>query len=530
MNGTTIGTLAYEAAPSGFGQRLVCSGAGRGNAFGLTNLATGQPFYIQIKVSTSATTSGTPQVFLACTSAFWIGFQANKITMAVNGRTVSFSTSTTFNDGADHWVAFQRYSDNTIGLYVDGVKINTFSNGGANFDLVNLTVGGDANGTGLFTGKLDELTVIYGLVLTTPTYTVPTAPGSDSVANQKLHIRFDGNLNDSNINYSGIVPGTVTIVGRGLTTISAQIGAETGGSGTGYTRVWKYSTDGTTFVNYPGPVTGLSFSGTGLTSGQKYYLRVDGSDSIGNTYSSTVISVTTKVTGERTILFVGDSETQGFGLSSGDSLVDCFKNSLALFGATSRVVTVYNAAVYGSQTSDWLMTAPSGNLPSAISAANAIGAEDAVVMLGTNDSAFSVTKVSYKANQQSIATSLFANIPTLQRVHFNRPPYPNDGRGSTKLQLLSDYNDAIGEIVNGTTLYRGDARLYDEVLNNVNAIAAGTISSAEADLQNDQLHLSKKGAKAAGDLQVYAYAVNTGLISTGGTGSRISSNSMTGGI
>jgi lysophospholipase L1-like esterase len=88
-------------------------------------------------------------------------------------------------------------------------------------------------------------------------------------------------------------------------------------------------------------------------------------------------------------------------------------------------VTVSVQGQSGSVSADWLIGAPSGYLTSAIAAFNADAVTIVNVELGANDSKTTgqVSTATFITTVQAICASLFANVPTLQRVYLQEQSY-----------------------------------------------------------------------------------------------------------
>lgn len=141
-----------------------------------------------------------------------------------------------------------------------------------------------------------------------------------------------------------------------------------------------------------------------------------------------------------------------------------FQRFLAAINANSGGgVTGTNTAVSGTTITNW--AAGQSYCTAAISAANTLGATDALVMLGTNDAKaqFPTNAAVYKTTLQGIVTALFAGVATLQRVWVAGSPYTTERTLWTdrSADLPRQYRAKIAEVVNGTTVRQGAAGLYD---------------------------------------------------------------------
>jgi lysophospholipase L1-like esterase len=148
----------------------------------------------------------------------------------------------------------------------------------------------------------------------------------------------------------------------------------------------------------------------------------------------------------KNIAFLGDSITDGYGGSP--RAADVAISALNTAGQPS----VSSVAGYGGQQSGNLL--PGGALYIS-TVAQFVAAEVTTVsiMLGTNDAIASVSKATYKANMLAIANGLIAD--GFAKVVLNEPIWMSGYE-----TLLLSYQEALDEIVNGTTIVRGDTLAY----------------------------------------------------------------------
>jgi hypothetical protein len=297
-------------------------------------------------------------------------------------------------------------------------------------------------------------------------------------------------------------PGTATLGGVTATTITASATAASGTTGP-YTNQWYAST-----VSGFTPGAGNIIAGaTGLNltwappDHQLYFIACQQTDSqstpqtaITNQLaaSAPLATLPTLYYGNSTatikILAIGDSIFHNVPSDGSETPIQRLVDKLATY-LPNATISATNAAVSGTTTTLWAQ-AGSTYMSAAISAGVSAGSTDAVVMLGTNDSAIggAISAATYAANLQSIASQLFAGISTLQRVWFNNPPYtiPGADAGNWTPQtcdLQRQYGIAIGGIVNGTTLLQGatDSLKYtadhpEETLDEIHPNAVGATS------------------------------------------------------
>ncbi len=138
-----------------------------------------------------------------------------------------------------------------------------------------------------------------------------------------------------------------------------------------------------------------------------------------------------------------------------------------------REYIVSNQAISGKTSADWANDV--GNIMTTAKTAFAsAGVTDISIMLGTNDSktAIATTKSAYKANIQTICTSLNG---LGYRVFLHAPPYLTPGAFGlfdvTSPGLLIQYRDALSETANGTMVILGDNQSFNFFMRFQNQLA-----------------------------------------------------------
>lgn len=168
------------------------------------------------------------------------------------------------------------------------------------------------------------------------------------------------------------------------------------------------------------------------------------------------------------VLYIGDSITAGAGA---DSVLTCaVEMDCAALTSGGYPAQSLNAGVAGSTSSDWLTGGANFNaaVEMATNSSNFGGVKTAKIMLGTNDANNTVatTQANYQTHLSNTITGAFAQISTLERVFLDFPPYvvPGSSGGqfdASSLVLLQNYQTAIRNLVNGTTILLGDTTAYD---------------------------------------------------------------------
>jgi hypothetical protein len=153
-----------------------------------------------------------------------------------------------------------------------------------------------------------------------------------------------------------------------------------------------------------------------------------------------------------------------------------------------RLVTIVNQAALGAQTADWIRG--SDNLSRAKAAFASAGVQYVMIMLGANDAAQGhlESATAYRLNLSSCVNEL---IGAGFIVLLHDPTYiPAGANGNATTDVSVDltrrYRFAITQLLNQTTILRGDTAAYDYVREHPET------------LQSDQTHLTAEGAHALG--------------------------------
>jgi len=205
--------------------------------------------------------------------------------------------------------------------------------------------------------------------------------------------------------------------------------------------------------------------------------------------------------------FIGDSITNGYGLSAGqDPAVQCG----VILEKTYRVkaVTVSEYGVNGSAASNWTSTAGGTNYALAEAQFAAAGCTHVHVMLGANDAAAHVSAATFGTNLDTICDNLIADGYT---VILSYPIYIPDGAngGATDAEavdLAIAYRAQIDSLINGTTILRGDTIAWQHFLLN------------NDEMQSDDTHPTATGAVSLGAMWARAIDRSVLQVASGSSG------------
>ena len=199
-------------------------------------------------------------------------------------------------------------------------------------------------------------------------------------------------------------------------------------------------------------------------SGTQYYYWLRATDSTSPTpqvITSLPVPLNTKI-GHVKIGLIGDSITNRIELFSAGLLAAKWAEMYPKY-----LFTATNCGQSASTTLEWLPGSAYHYLPDAISAFQAAGVTHVLVMLGTNDAIDSQarTPASYKANMQTICTELinagFKVVLNAQPAYrLNYAPQSPGGYSANSYALLPQYVAKLDELVNGTTIFKGDRQAF----------------------------------------------------------------------
>lgn len=202
----------------------------------------------------------------------------------------------------------------------------------------------------------------------------------------------------------------------------------------------------------------------GGTAGTTYYYWLRATDSTSPTPQTSTtppIPASTKIAHYK-ILYIGDSITNGIEASTAGLLKSTFEGLYPKY-----LTTTTRQGVDSTSTDDWLPG--SSNLNAALSAGSSAGATIASIMLGTNDARNAVANstADYKAQLLAICEELIDNgytcilhAPPCYNLPYNSNESTNGGYGAAAYARLTTYAGAQDELVNGTTILRGDRQAF----------------------------------------------------------------------
>ena len=261
-NGTEVGSLAYVAGESGYGQQLQGTTTSVSNPTthvtipsGATNFSGNFAVSWRYKETTDESFQGIFQT--SSTSCNVYGY-AGYVTCVVEG-TVLTTSGVDVSDGSVHAIYVSR-NGTTAKIFVDGVeRASATVAGSANLGTTTSTITYDGTNRMRSTSYLDEFAI---WTTATPTNCTPCT-GSESGLRALYH--FDGNLNDSAGTASTLVAGTLSLaVGLdftaatgGTSPYSYQLQSYTGACSSG-----SFSNDGAALT---GQTSTALFARTGAT-------------------------------------------------------------------------------------------------------------------------------------------------------------------------------------------------------------------------------------------------------------------------
>jgi len=253
---------------------------------------------------------------------------------------------------------------------------------------------------------------------------------------------------------SSVTAGTLSISSLSNTIISVTTTAATGGTSP-YTYA-LYRSNVSNFTpsvgNRLSSAAGFPYNDNTAPPGINYY-RVIATDAGSQTSTSNQITASL-VLAPLKVGFIGDSiMTQT--PSSTNSVIQC--GAYLSKVRNQRTVTVYNQAISGTHSGDWV--SGSGNLTSAKAVFASNGVTLVIVMIGTNDARLDISRsaANYLTNMQSMVTSLTGSGYTVM-LNYSPAITPNQSANWSEaaLALIQSYQAQIDSLVNGTTVLAGD--------------------------------------------------------------------------
>lgn len=201
-NLSLVGAPSFVAGAAGFGQALACNGATQyavAQRGGVYDFAANVSFTVEAWLTSSSTTG--LQIAFSCftpsvTGTWYLGFNNGKAIGALGSTNVTSSAS--YANGARHHLALT-YNGSTgvITLYVDGVSQGTVTPTYSGIVNGQVYIGARNSSTFFFNGTVDECAISTGLLYTS-NFTPPSAPFSNTRANQVALWHLDGTGEDSN--------------------------------------------------------------------------------------------------------------------------------------------------------------------------------------------------------------------------------------------------------------------------------------------------------------------------------------------
>jgi lysophospholipase L1-like esterase len=251
-----------------------------------------------------------------------------------------------------------------------------------------------------------------------------------------------------------LTSGAATLTSANSTTITATVGAATGGTSP-YTYAWYYSSS----VNVTPNTAIAGQTSTTLTwnppTAGNYYVRCVASDNAGHTVSSNTILVATNG-GNLAIGFIGDSITAR--TDSSGNAAPYYECQIIKYVGNFYNVTFVNKGISGTKTADWLPSNTNNYFNNAVTAFQNAGVTIVSIMLGTNDANGAVAASTYQSNLQTIVNQLVA---TGFKVIINNPPYIAAYNLGADSLLESSYPAAIAAVVASNPKMVVQGALYD---------------------------------------------------------------------
>jgi lysophospholipase L1-like esterase len=308
---------------------------------------------------------------------------------------------------------------------------------------------------------------------------------------------------------SDLVSGSPSLSSVTSTTINVSVGAASGGTPS-YTYQWYRSTTSNFTPGAGNLLSGATSTtladSTGLSADTPYYYVCRVTDSGAQTADSKQIAgalrASTLILG-----FIGDSITDGYGLSAGQephAYAASYLTKLFKF----RTVTVSDQSVNASKTSEW--ASGQANLTTAKSAFSSAGVTHVHIMLGANDAAASnlVSAATYGSNLSSCVNDL---VGAGYKVILSYPTYipagaNNNVTTAASVALTQSYQAQIDALVNHSTILRGDTLAFNYFADNL------------SEYQSDQTHPTATGSASLG--LMWARAIDRALYKRSGGAAR----------
>lgn len=305
---------------------------------------------------------------------------------------------------------------------------------------------------------------------------------------------------------AALTAGTASLTAATDTTLSFAVGAASGGA-PAYTYQWYCATT-SNFTpgggNLIAGATGLTLAYVPPSAGPWFCVNIATDSTSATANSNQTAGFIQQPT--VSIIFIGDSITAGFGLSSPStqSPPAQLANTLISLGDV-RTIVYTNQGVSGATTNDW--QPGSANLNTALSAGAALvpPATYAMIQLGTNDSFFGVSQSTFATRMTNIANTL---VSAGYKVILNDVPYSfASSRPPAAIALMQQYNTALATLANGSNILTGSDNVFEITMNN------------PPFFQADGLHPNALGAQAIGaawSAAISKYILPSCLIPGGG--------------
>lgn len=305
----------------------------------------------------------------------------------------------------------------------------------------------------------------------------------------------------------GLTSGTASLTSATDAAINLSVGAASGGTSP-YSYAWERRTTADAAFGSGTSVgtDSTTLSDTTATTDTTYFYQCRVTDDVAATADSNTVGGCL-LHDPLKIGFIGDSITNGYGLSAGqDPAVQCG----IILERTYRVkaVTVSEYGVNGSAANDWTSTAGGTNYTLAEAQFAAAGCTHVHVMLGANDAAEHQSAATFGTNLDTICDNLIADGYT---VILSYPIYiPAGANGgatdAAAVDLAIAYRSQIDSLINGTTILRGDTIAWQHFLLN------------NDEMQSDDTHPTAAGAVSLGAMWARAIDRSVLQVASGSSG------------
>ena len=365
-------------------------------------------------------------------------------------------------------------SGTTFTGYIDGLQAGSVTGNAVALTSPQITLGdfGATDTHFYFAGQIDEVALTQSADYS-GNYTPATAPFTAPSSNLVDLLHLDGNATDAAIAVAPLVVSNPAVTFTG--TVPTLSVSAAGGSGT-LTYQWARSTTPAfaftsgTLLTDAGGITGSATSAltdaSSLTSSTVYYYRCrvtdsasppDVTDSVQRPF---VLPSLTPIK----IISIGDSQSARQAECAFISPIDCASRTLDSVKGL-RVVSVVNAAVPGSDSSNWISGAT--DLNNAIAAAGgSLAGYYVFYRIGVNDAQVNHSAATYQSDLSNTISTILAqnpagiflsySLPREAGVYGEQPNVTfNEGCTAPMLQFQAIQAAAVGGKV-----YLGDTQSY----------------------------------------------------------------------